>query len=310
MPGVDEAAIGGGALLKSGVFSGIAKGLAGGLTSSFGIGGKGGNSRTTNTIWGPQANLFKDIYSGAQDLLPNDQYINQGLQAGQAAAPGLIDAAGNAMPAWSNLVQGGANAGFDPNVDPINALAGGQGQAFDTYSNLMNPQGNPYLDQMAGRGLDQMYQNYSRNTAPGIAQNAAFSGGMGGSRQGVAEANALNDMNIQGGNYLTNLYGGQYAGDQNRALAAAGGYNQAQTGAIQTAADIGGNADVTSLNAIGQGQNALNLGFAGPNLYQNLSNMQWSPFQNAQGVAGPAYTSESRTKSSKSGFGSSLGFGG
>ena len=60
---------------------------------------------------------------------------------------------------------------------------------------LQQYQKNPYLDEMAQGITSQMNDNWSRNIAPGIRSGAMNVGGFGGSRQGVVESNALNDMN-------------------------------------------------------------------------------------------------------------------
>lgn len=77
---------------------------------------------------------------------------------------------------------------------------------------------NPYLDEMARGITSQMNENWSRNIAPTIRSGAMAAGGFGGSRQGVVEANALNDMNRSLGQNLTNLYGQDYTQDRARAL--------------------------------------------------------------------------------------------
>ena len=88
---------------------------------------------------------------------------------------------------------------------------------------------NPYLDETAKNITQQMDDNWTRNLAPSIRSGAMAAGGFGGSRQGVVEANGLNDMNRSLSQNLTNLYGTdynnqmgrnlqQYQGDQQTAL--------------------------------------------------------------------------------------------
>lgn len=66
---------------------------------------------------------------------------------------------------------------------------------------------NPYLSQMGDVMAGQMTQNFNRKVMPQISSQMMATGGFGGSRQGVIEANAMNDLNGQIGNALTNLYG-------------------------------------------------------------------------------------------------------
>jgi len=98
---------------------------------------------------------------------------------------------------------------------PNDALAQ-QGQ--QAWGNMVNPQGNPYLDQMAGRFNQQLGQLNQQSGG-----QAALTGGYGGGRQGVAEA--LNTQNVS--DQMGQFYGQQYQQDQNRALGALqGGYQQ------------------------------------------------------------------------------------
>lgn len=81
-----------------------------------------------------------------------------------------------------------------------------------------NPQQNPYLKQMGVDVGQQMFDQWSRNTLPSIRSGAMAAGGFGGSRQGVVEANGLNDMNRQYGQALTGMYGQDWSQQQGRNL--------------------------------------------------------------------------------------------
>jgi len=86
-------------------------------------------------------------------------------------------------------------------------------QAQQAWGNLVSPQGNPYLDQMAGQFQDQL--GIMNQQSGG---QAALTGGYGGGRHGVAES--LNTQNM--GQQMGQFYGQQYQGDQQRALGALG----------------------------------------------------------------------------------------
>jgi hypothetical protein len=73
---------------------------------------------------------------------------------------------------------------------------------------------NPYLSQMGDVMAGQMTQNFNRRVMPQISSQMMATGGFGGSRQGVIEANAMNDLNQQIGSGLTNLYGQGYNTDR------------------------------------------------------------------------------------------------
>ena len=66
---------------------------------------------------------------------------------------------------------------------------------------------NPYLYQMGDALVQQNTQNFNRNVMPRIGSAAMATNGYGGSRQGVVEANAINDLNTTNANALASLYG-------------------------------------------------------------------------------------------------------
>jgi hypothetical protein len=95
-------------------------------------------------------------------------------------------------------------------------------QNFEEDTNAQNArfsqyQGNPYLDNIAndvqrrsGQALDLGLQ--------GIRSNAVGIGGLGGSRQGVAEGLAIGQANDNLSGNLSNLYGQDFTNSQNRNL--------------------------------------------------------------------------------------------
>lgn len=89
---------------------------------------------------------------------------------------------------------------------PQEAVGGSMVSGPSTGGASMSGQ-NPYLQQMGDALTSTMTNNWRRNVQPQIASSAMATGGYGGSRQGVIEANAMNDLNGQIGGALTNLYG-------------------------------------------------------------------------------------------------------
>lgn len=83
---------------------------------------------------------------------------------------------------------------------------------------LNSYQQNPYLSQMADVMRGQMTQNLERNVLPGIRSNAIAAGGFGGSRQGVVEANALNDANRTLNDSITGMNFQDFTNQMNRNL--------------------------------------------------------------------------------------------
>jgi hypothetical protein len=94
------------------------------------------------------------------------------------------------------------------------------GPARGAWEQMINPQANPYLENMGEAGLGQINRNLTQNVLPAIGNEAMGGMNLGSSRHGVAEGLATQGAQIAGGDFLTNLYGNQYQGDQNRALTA------------------------------------------------------------------------------------------
>jgi hypothetical protein len=74
---------------------------------------------------------------------------------------------------------------------------------------------NPSVQAQAGAIGNQFNQTLNNSVLPGIGADAQFAGGFGGSRQGVAQGNAIGQMSQAFGNSLAGLYGNAYNADQN-----------------------------------------------------------------------------------------------
>lgn len=118
--------------------------------------------------------------------------------------------------------------------------AGFAGPAQGAWEQMINPQGNPYLEGMGQAGLDQISRNFNQNIMPGIRNEAMGGMNLGSSRQGVAEGIAAGEATRAGTDFLTNLYGNQYQMDQNRALGALLNTGQVQNIPWQALQNYGG----------------------------------------------------------------------
>lgn len=277
---------------------------------SFGFNFGSSKQKSSQQVWGPQADALKGLYGNVSDYYQaNNPYLNAGLTAGASSIPGITGYTDQALPAWSNFLAGGSFSGFNPNIGAVNDMAAGQGAGFNTYQNLMGDVSqNPYLAGMAQMGLNQLGSNYERFTKNNTDLQAAFGGGYGQAGWGKATGNDLFGLNQAGGNFLQGLYGNAFAQNQATQLAAAQGYNADQLAAIQAAGAFGTQADQTGINALNAGAAATNLGFAAPNLYNQLYGMQWSPYLNAASVFGnPTTLSQSKGSSMQFGFSPSSG---
>ncbi len=101
----------------------------------------------------------------------------------------------------------------DPTRNPDGSYRGGNLGIGDT-----GYQRNPYLDAMSRDVGSQMFDQWNRNVAPSLRSGAMATGGYGGSRQGVVEANALNDLGRNYSQALTGMYGADYTNYQNRGI--------------------------------------------------------------------------------------------
>ena len=167
-------------------------------------GANGGDTQANrDTAQGYLSNL--GMGNGAINEAYN-QYKGGGGGGGGPVAGGG-GAAGGPMPGGQMPGGGGQNLGLGPPIGQGSGYGGGYGGGQ-----------NPYLRSM---GIDigtQLADTWNRQILPGTRSSAMAAGGFGGSRQGVVEANALNDL---GRNYvsgMTNLYGGDWTNNQNRNL--------------------------------------------------------------------------------------------
>ena len=127
---------------------------------------------------------------------------------------------------------------------------------------------NPNLDQMASNITDQVNQNWSRNINPQISSGAMATGGYGGSRQGVVQANALKDINQGLSNSLTDMYSQDYNNQSNRNLQQYGMDQGYELGKGNLAL---GNKQADNSYSLGLGNLALGAGNLGLG-YQNSNN--------------------------------------
>lgn len=82
---------------------------------------------------------------------------------------------------------------------------------MDAWQNQLQPQGNPYLQQMS-----QFYQDQLGQMNQGTGRAAAAAGMFGGGRQGVEQSLNQQQMGTQLGQFL----GNQYQSDMNRSMQA------------------------------------------------------------------------------------------
>lgn len=158
-----------------------------------------------------QANTKPQSAGGLAGAMAGGQGVNA-YQGGGTANPYMPQGqSGQNKPMPYNGDMGGSMGGGNASPYPM----GGVPQAMQS-----NMQGglevNPYLSTMGANLTNEITSNFNRNVMPGMRSQMMAAGGIGGSREGVLQANALRDMNSTIGNALGNLYGQGYvqAGNQ------------------------------------------------------------------------------------------------
>ena len=220
----------------------------------------------------PQGSTY-DFTSG-QYRAPGADSVSQaqlGSTQGYGTGSGAIQGAGAA---WATP---GGNSGAPSSVTakPYSltsptAAPGGTGVSNLGFGGGVSLGSNPYLSQMADAMRTQLTNNLQRNTLPMISSGAMATGGFGGSRQGVVEANALNDTQNALASGLANLYSNGYTADQNYNLGLGSLQNQAQS-------------NLNNYN-LGMNQNALGYANLDANINQNNVNNQLAGAQFGLGL--------------------------
>ena len=159
-------------------------------------------------------------YGRSEGLYAKDIDLVMGFNPGTTAKWAATPPAGS-TPKSPQLTTSSQAQYADPQAQPITGVAqspAGSPQMENLGLGPGQQSQNPYLNQQAQGITSQMNDNWTRNQLPSIRSGAMAAGGFGGSRQGVVEANGLNDMNRSLGQNLTNLYGTDWTNQQNRNL--------------------------------------------------------------------------------------------
>jgi hypothetical protein len=159
---------------------------------------------------------------------------------------------------------------------------------YDANLGMGGAPSNPYLGAQAGAIANTATRNLQNNILPGIDSGAMAAGGYGGSRQGIAQANAIGQTNQDISNATANLYGNAYGQDlqynlglgslANNAQATQNNFYTQQRGLDQSGLQLGANL-TNSANAgyVGQGSALQGLG-------TTEQQAPWQSLQNAGNV--------------------------
>ena len=165
-----------------------------------------------------EAELYK--YSQSQGQTPAQLDALMGFSSGSADSWARQNAGQNGVAAPSGNSYPGPTPSNIPPPDSRSTMPADTGWSRSASGGNLGfgSQQNPYLLGMGADIGNQLADTWNRQILPGTRSSAISTGNFGGSRQGVVEANAMNDL---GRNYvsgLTNLYSNDWTGQQNRNL--------------------------------------------------------------------------------------------
>jgi hypothetical protein len=118
-------------------------------------------------------------------------------------------------------VLGKGYAGMPGALDTASSAAGTLApQVQRSVSDLLSPQGNPYLSGMARAAMQQLSQGFSDLIAPTLRGDAVEAGGFGSPEAGNALGVAARGVTQQMADVATNIYGNAYQSDRQTQLGA------------------------------------------------------------------------------------------
>jgi hypothetical protein len=162
--------------------------------ASLGSGASVNSTVQGTDIWGQQIPGFAQLFSNAM-----------GLQSNQSAA----------LPGTASGLVAGVMPQAQQGIGALAGIAGGQ-SPIEAYTSPNNALASTQLGQMT----DDISTNFARSILPQIRTGAGLAGGIGGSREALAQGVAAGDAARQIASAGTNLYGQQYQIGANAAAGA------------------------------------------------------------------------------------------
>lgn len=153
-----------------------------------------------NYNYGPGSIGVNPKNGSVDNALRGQRWTPQGMVASNNVANYALTPYGAGTQAYL-AAQAGQYGSTRPTTTQQAFGGGGGGSMTSTF------QQNPYAQQMAGNLTQQMGEQFQRQIAPQISSGAQLAGGYGGSRQGVLEANAANDLQQNTGQAVGTLLG-------------------------------------------------------------------------------------------------------
>ena len=251
----------------------------------------------TNNRWTPNGIVGSNNRLGYANTAFGAGYDSYRAAAGLGDSTNTQNVVNNKQP---YLMGGGGSSGGSAGGGGGSYGGGTTGGSASSSGGSMsfNPTMNPYLQQMGDMMAGTMTNNWQRKVQPQIASQAVAAGGYGGSRQGVAEANSANDLNMGIGSALANLYGQGYGqglnydlGQQNLGLGYANldrGINNDNLNWQMQGANFG-------LNLYDRLQQANQLGLQTGSQIQNTPYNYWQNFSNQANSIGQGYGTQTNS---------------
>lgn len=271
------------------LYAGVGKpgGLAGGLVDQEGYDYWTNRANSGEDITGAFNSSAQTVYNNMLNGQPSP-YTSQNqigysnmLGGGQAGVTG-----GGATGGGSQQHQG-----FYSSPGSTMAQSGGGGMA--ALADLKAYSQSPYLAQM-GAGLKDQFTGFMNDGLAANRGNAVAAGGVGGSRQGIAEARTMTDAGKGFDSALANLYGQDYQSQMNRNLQQYQGDQQFNLGQAGLGLRAGEMANQYDLGRRGldlgyqNSNNSYNLGQQGLGLQSRGQDMSFYTAQRGQDQSGAA----------------------
>ncbi len=227
----------------------------------------GSEASYQDSVWGGQTPYLKSLYGAAQNLFGQTNQGMQGLIPGSVSGQQQI--AQQAQPAWQNQMQGGVYQDMGLQNQLMTSLNQSMNQPSamtDINAMIMGGEGNNYADAMR-----EQYVNDANRAQQSMMSNldarAVGSGMSGSSRQGVATARGMENINQNLQQNMANVGYQSFDKDLDRKLAIA---QQADQGTF--------NRQQLMSNMLGQQQGTINTGIQGGINQQQMNLGQFAPY--------------------------------
>ena len=262
-------------------------------------GGKSSSSSETNqNVWGPQAEILTQMYEHAPQLWSDMQGQMPGIQQGMSDwNQGVQD---QSMAGWQDQMGGGNLGGY--NI--AGTLSGSLQNSMNNPTNMQNT-ANQFGTNNYADAYRQNFINDARSAIDtGLAATdgrAAASGMSGGSRHGLMQADALNNVNQNLQSNLANVGYQDYQSMANRQMQAAGAADQQTMQQQSMLQSLLGQQNSNNQYGLSQSGNMLGLGQGEMQAAMAPTN-SYSQLMQAMGAPTVLSQSESTSKSAQGGL--------